>query len=217
MADAAAGSTFRETAATASSLTNATGDYYGVSSSADYQANVAEAQKILAEQGYPGGQGFPTVEYMYNTNEGNRAIAEAIQAMWQENLGVTVTLSNQDWAVFLETRKQGDYIGAARDGWIGDYNDPINFLDMFTTGNGNNNAAYSSQEYDDLIAAIKSETDPTKRFELLHQAEDKLVGTDWAIMPIYYYTSMVMYNPKVSGLFYTPLGYYFFYDAKVQR
>jgi oligopeptide transport system substrate-binding protein len=200
--DAAAGSDFRKTG----------GDYYSIKS-ADYQKNVAEAKRLLAEAGYPGGAGFPVVEYIYNTNDRHQAIAEALQNMWNTALGVTVTLSNQDWAVFLDTRKNGDY-SIARDGWIGDYNDPINFLDMFLTGGGNNNSQYANPEYDRLIAAAKGTAVQADRMRYLHQAEDLLVGADYAVGPIYFYTQPYMINPALSGMYYTPLGYFFFTNVK---
>lgn len=202
MADAEAGSDFRQTG----------GDYYGITP-ADYEKNVAEAKRLLAEAGYPGGAGFPVVEYIYNTNDAHRAIAEALQDMWRTALGVTVTLSNQDWAVFLDTRKTGGY-SIARDGWIGDYNDPINFLDMFITGGGNNNSQYANPEYDRLIAAAKGTAVQADRMRYLHQAEDLLVGADYAVGPIYFYTQMYMMNPALSGMYYTPLGYFFFTNVK---
>jgi oligopeptide transport system substrate-binding protein len=200
--DAAPGSDFRQTG----------GDYYSISPS-DYEKNVAEAQRLLAEAGYPGGAGFPVVEYIYNTNDRHQAIAEALQDMWRTTLGVTVTLSNQDWAVFLDTRKVGNY-SLARDGWIGDYNDPINFLDMFLTGGGNNNSQYVNPEYDRLIAAAKGTAVQADRMRYLHQAEDLLVGADYAVGPIYFYTQPYMMNPALSGMYYTPLGYFFFTNVK---
>jgi oligopeptide transport system substrate-binding protein len=203
MADAAgAGSDFRQTG----------GDYYSINP-ADYERNVAEAKRLMAEAGYPNGAGFPVVEYIYNTNDAHRAIAEALQDMWRTALGVTVTLSNQDWAVFLDTRKEGNY-SLARDGWIGDYNDPINFLDMFLTGGGNNNSQYVNPEYDRLIAAAKGTAVQADRMRYLHQAEDLLVGADYAVGPIYFYTQTYMMNPAMSGMYYTPLGYFFFTNAK---
>jgi oligopeptide transport system substrate-binding protein len=203
MADAAgAGSDFRKTG----------GDYYSISP-ADHQKNVAEAKRLLAEAGYPNGVGFPVVEYIYNTNDAHRAIAEALQDMWRTGLGVTVTLSNQDWAVFLDTRKTGNY-SIARDGWIGDYNDPINFLDMFITGGGNNNSQYANPAYDRLIAAAKGTAVQADRMRFLHQAEDLLVGADYAVGPIYFYTQTYMMNPALSGMYYTPLGYFFFTNVK---
>lgn len=108
------------------------GEYYSVSAD-DYQANCDKARELLAEAGYPNGEGFPAVEYMYNTDDRHKAIAEALQNMWQTELGVTVNLSNQDWNVFLKSRKDGDF-QIARNGWIADYNDPCSFLDMWYTG-----------------------------------------------------------------------------------
>jgi oligopeptide transport system substrate-binding protein len=192
------------------------GSYYSIAP-ADYQKNVEEARQLLVEAGYPNGQGLPVVEYVYNTNDTHRAIGEAIQNMWTTALNVNVTLSNMDWAVFLDVRKVGSYTGAARDGWIGDYNDPIGFLDMFLTGGGNNNTHYANPEFDGVIAQVKATADQAERMKLMHQAEDILVGRDHSMGPIYFYTRPFMLNSRVQGMFYTPLGYFFFSSAKIVR
>ena len=83
---------------------------------------------------------FPTFTYLYNTSSGHKAIAEYIQSAFA-TYGINITLQNQEWATFLETRKQGQY-GVARNGWLGDYNDPISFLDMWITGSGNNDSQF---------------------------------------------------------------------------
>ncbi len=90
-------------------------------------SGVEEAKALLAEAGYPDGAGFPELEIMYNTSEGHKAVAEAIQEMWKQNLNIDVTLTNQEWAVFQDTRKQGNF-QIARSGWIGDYSDPMTYL-----------------------------------------------------------------------------------------
>jgi oligopeptide transport system substrate-binding protein len=202
MSDAAVGSDFRKSG----------GDYIRLAES-DYERNITEAQGLLADAGYPGGRGFPVIEYLYNTNDVHRAVGEALQNMWRTALGVNITLGNQEWNVFLDTRKKGNY-SIARDGWIGDYNDPINFLDMFQTGGGNNNPQYANREFDELIAKAKSTAIQADRMKYLHQAEDLLVGRDMAVSPIYFYTNPYMINPRVKA-FYTPLGYYFFMNSKL--
>ena len=184
------------------------GEYYSVSAD-DYQANCDKARELLAEAGYPNGEGFPAVEYMYNTDDRHKAIAEALQNMWQTELGVTVNLSNQDWNVFLKSRKDGDF-QIARNGWIEDYNDPCSFLDMWYTGGGNNDAQYSNPEYDALIDAAKATSDQTERMAAFHKAEDLLIGQDSVLAPIYFYTNPYMLSDNISGMYYTPLGYFFF-------
>ena len=149
------------------------------------------------------------VEYLYNTDDVHKAIAEALQNMWQTQLGVTVTLRNQDWNVFLQTRKQGDY-SVARNGWLADYNDPMTFLDMWITGGGNNDAQYANPEYDALIAAAKTTSDPQARMDYMHQAEDLLIGQDHALAPLYFYTQKYLLKDDIQGVYYTPLGYFFF-------
>lgn len=184
------------------------GEYYSVAAE-DYEANCEKARELLAEAGYPNGEGFPTVEYTYNTDDKHKAIAEALQNMWQEVLGVTVTLSNQDWNVFLESRKQGDY-QIARNGWIADYNDPCSFLDMWYTDGGNNDAQYSNPEYDAQIDAAKATSNQEERMAAFHAAEDILIEQDSVLAPIYFYTQPYMLADDIQGMYYTPLGYFFF-------
>ena len=184
------------------------GDYYKPTD-ADYEANCDEARQLLADAGYPNGEGFPVVEYLYNTSDAHKAVAEALQFMWEEELGVKVTLNNQEWAAFLQTRKDGDY-SIARNGWIADYNDPISFLDMWMTGGGNNDAQYANDDYDALIKQAKTTTDNAERMDLLHQAEDKLIGEDNVLAPLYFYTQKYMLADGIEGMYYCPLGYFFF-------
>lgn len=183
------------------------GEYYSVAEE-DYEKNCEEARALLAEAGYPNGEGL-TVEYMYNTNDKHKAIGEALQNMWKEQLGVTVNLSNQDWNVFLESRKQGDY-QIARNGWIADYNDPCSFLDMWYTDGGNNDAQYSNPAYDAQIDAAKATANQDERMKAFHTAEDILIKEDSVLAPVYFYTQPYMLAPDIEGMYYTPLGYFFF-------
>ena len=194
------GSSFREVG----------GDFISVDK-AQYEANCEEARKILADAGYPGGEGFPTVEYLYNTNEGHKAIGESLKDMWEKELGVTVSLQNQDWNVFLEERKQGNF-SIARGGWIADYNDPMCFLDMFVTGGGNNDPQYANPEYDALIGQAKNTGSNEERMKLMHDAETHVMEQS-VVAPIYYYVQPYMENEDLTGWYYTPLGFFFFGGA----
>jgi oligopeptide transport system substrate-binding protein len=183
------------------------GDWFSVDP-ADYDANCDRARQLLEEAGFAGGAGFPSVEYMYNTNARHRAIAEALQADWERELGITVTLANQDWGVFLETRKNGEY-QIARNGWIADYNDPISFLEMWVSGSGNNDAQYNNPVFDMFIADSRAATNPADRMQILHNAE-KVMQDDFMLSPVYFYTNYYMINPAIKGMYYTPLGYFLF-------
>jgi oligopeptide transport system substrate-binding protein len=183
------------------------GDYYSISAE-DYAANCEEARALLAEAGYPGGEGFPIVEYLYNTDDSHRVIGEALQNMWKTQLGVQVTLSNQDWGVFISALINGEY-SIASTVWSPDYNDPITFLDMWVTSNDSNIAKYSNVEYDALITAAKSSVDPVLRMEALHDAEDILMA-DSVVAPIYFKTQPYMASDALAGWYYSPLGYFFF-------
>ena len=188
------------------------GDYYDPSAAAN-EANLAKAKELLAEAGYADGKGLPTITYLYNEGTGHQAIGEALQSMW-EQLGATVTLESQEWATFLNTRKNGDY-QVARNGWLGDYNDPISFLDMWVTDGGNNDAQYSNADYDAIIRKVKASGDAAERMTLMHEAEDLIMGQDWVLCPVYYYVDIYMMKDNVSGAWSSPLGFkYFMYATK---
>lgn len=188
------------------------GDYYSINDE-DYEKNIEEAKKLMEEAGYKDGEGFPQIDYLYNTDENHKAIAEALQNMWQENLGVQVNLQNQDWNVFLKERKEGNY-NIARHGWIADYNDPMSFIDMWLTGGGNNDAQYKNEEFDKYVKAAKATSDPDERMENMHKAEDILIGEDNVVAPLYFYNNSYMMKPNIQGLYYTPLGYFFYKGAE---
>lgn len=192
------------------------GDYYDPTP-AGYEANVTKAKALLAEAGYPNGEGFPTVEYMYNSEgAGHAAIGEALQNMWSTQLGVNVTLKSQEWATFINTRQKGDYF-IARNGWNGDFTDPISFLDMWITGGGNNDSQWSNAEYDSIIKKVQTSFDKQERFDLMHQAEDLIMGDDnFLLAPIYYYVDLYMLSDKVEGVYSTPMSNKYFMYAKVK-
>ena len=189
------------------------GDYYDPKKAAN-EANLAKAKELLKQAGFPEGKGLPNIEYLYNEGTGHQAIGEALQDMWKK-IGVNVTLVSQEWGTFLNTRKNGEYF-IARNGWLGDYNDPISFLDMWFTGGGNNDAQYSNAEYDALITKIKSSSDPKERFDLMHKAED-IIFKDNMLCPIYYYVDLFLLNPKVEGFWSSPLGYKYFMYATAAK
>lgn len=183
------------------------GDYYSVKTE-DYEKNVAEAKKLLAEAGYPDGKGFPTFEYTTNTATLHLGIAEALQNMWKEELGIECKIAQQEWNVFLATRPAGTF-EVARDGWIADYDDPLTFLEIFKSDNGNNDCHWKNADFDKLIDQAKAEPDATKRFEILHQAED-IWADQMPGAPIFYYADTFMKKPNLQGYWDSPLGYKFF-------
>ena len=217
--------------------------YFSVAAE-DYEKNVMEAIEILKKYYDFDGQkfvGFPKLTYIYNTNDNHKKIAEYIQSTIGK-FGIEMSLENQEWATFLDTRKQGNY-SVARNGWVADYTDPICFLDMWITDSGNNDvqfgkgdhadvAVYSldltsfgydikvengtwAETYDVLISEIKKCTDEETRFAMMHLAEDMLMDTG-CINPIYFYTDLYMLNPKVEGFYSNPLGYKYFQKTTVE-
>ena len=184
---------------------------------------------------------FPSIEYLYNTSEGHKAIGEYL-AQVLNGVGITCNLVNQEWNTFLNTRKNGDYV-FARNGWLADYNDPISFLDMWTSSSGNDDTqlgkdahadlkiysidltAFGSdlkvengtwaETYDAAIAAIKACGDKDARYGMMHAAEDLLMSTG-TITPLYYYTDIYMIKENVKGFFSNPLGYKYFMYCEIQ-
>ena len=217
--------------------------YYNVAAEA-YEANYASAIETLKKYyTYDEATGMftdvPTLTYLYNTSDGHKAIGEYLQGALA-GVGITMNLENQEWATFLETRKNGDY-SVARNGWVADYNDPICFLDMWTSASGNNDVQFGkgdhealamynldltelgidvkvengtwAETYDVLIAEIKGCTDNELRYQLMHVAEDMLMETG-CIVPLYFYTDLFMCDDSVKGFFTNPLGYkYFMYTT----
>lgn len=219
--------------------------YYNTAKDA-FEANYASAVETLKKYyNYDAAtQKFtnvPTLTYLYNTSDSHKAIGEYIQGALAA-VGITMNLENQEWNTFLNTRKNGDY-SVARNGWLADYNDPISFLDMWTSGSGNNDVQYGKGEhaglkmysvdataygsslkvtngtwaetYDVLIAEIKACTDANNRYAMMHLAEDMLMETG-AIVPLYFYTDIYMIDDSVEGFFCNPLGYKYFMNCTIK-
>lgn len=176
----------------------------------DMESNIEKAKELLKEAGYENGEGLPTLELMYNSEGGHKDVCQIVQQNLAE-IGINVELTNQEWAVFLSTRQNGEY-QIARHGWIGDYSDPMTFLDMWVTDGGNNDSGFSNSEYDALIAEAKVETDLEKREELLRKAEDILME-EAPIIPVYFYTTVMAWNDDVEGILVTSLGKVYFKNA----
>ena len=163
------------------------------------QHDIATAQKLLADAGYPEGANFPTLTLLYNTSDGHRRIAEAIQQMWKTILGIDITLENTDWKVYLSRTNALDY-DISRAGWIGDYPDPNTFLDMMLTDGGNNRTGWSNTEYDALIAQAAESSDQKARYHAFAEAE-KILDIEAPLMPIYTYTRVGLREPSVKNWF----------------
>ena len=218
--------------------------YYNVAPEA-YEANYNSAMETLKKYyAFDEASGkftdTPSLSYLYNTSDNHKAIGEYLAGA-MNNVGVTMNLENQEWNTFLNTRKSGGY-SVARNGWLADYNDPICFLDMWTTVSGNNDIQFGKGEhkdlamynldltpygydinvkngtwaetYDVLISTIKACTDNDTRYALMHEAEDILMSTG-CIVPLYFYTDIYMLDDSVQGFYSNPLGYKYFMHATI--
>ena len=171
----------------------------------DYEANLEEAKSLLAEAGYPDGEGFPTITYSANDAGYHVPVAEYVQQAWGD-LGITVNIDKVEWASFLPLRRAGDY-DVSRNGWSMDYNDPSNMLELFTTNNGNNDGKYANPEFDQVIEDSRV-ADKTTHFEKLHEAEDILMN-DAACIPVAYYNDFWLQSPSLKGTWHSPYGYWY--------
>ena len=161
--------------------------------------NPPEARRLLREAGYPEGKGFPEVVLAYNTEEDHKMVAEAMQSMWQRNLGVVVKLENQEWKVYLK-KLQNDPPNIFRLGWGADYPDPDNFMKLFTANSGNNNTRWENPRYDRLLEQAARELNTATRAKLYDQAQRILCETDLPIMPLFWTAESTLLNPHFTGL-----------------
>ncbi|MGI9316504.1 MAG: peptide ABC transporter substrate-binding protein [bacterium] len=161
--------------------------------------SLERARALLAESGFPAGEGFPQLELLSNTSDGHRRIAEAIQQLWKQGLGIDVQLANTDWKVYLSRTNQLDY-DISRAGWIGDYPDPNTFLDMMLSDGGNNRTGWQHQEYDKLIRRAASLASQAQRYEAFEQAET-ILDQEAPLLPIYTYTRVALKDPSLQNWF----------------
>ncbi|MEI6465519.1 MAG: peptide ABC transporter substrate-binding protein [Verrucomicrobiota bacterium] len=164
---------------------------------------IEDAKRLLAEAGFPGGKGFPKVELLYNTSESHRAIAEAIQQMWKRNLNIDITLFNQEWKVYLDSQHTTNFT-LQRSGWVADYVDPHVFLEIWVSGNGNNDTNWKNPAYDALFQQALAAKSVEARYALYQQMDEILVD-ECPVIPIYHYTSVYALSPKVKGYYPTLL------------
>ncbi len=171
-----------------------------------FKDNDVEKAKEYLEKGKEelGIDELPVVKVTYNTDEGHAAIAQAVQDMWRENLGVEVELNNEEWNVFLDTMGEGNY-QVGRMGWIADFNDAINFLEIFQTVGGNNYTNWESEEYSDLLEKSRTETDPAARKEILREAE-QIFMDELPLAPIYFYTNLWLNKDYVKDIQVNAMG-----------
>ena len=166
------------------------------------EADVEAAQEALAEAGYPNGEGFPEITLSYYSNESVGRIIEAVARQLQDALNINIKISNADWAVYYDEHVAGNYdIGAM--GWSGDYVHPMTFLQIFTTGDANNNVFYSNAEYDALVKQAANMTDAEEAFEVMREAE-AIAAAEYPVLPLYYKANTMLMHDDVEGYFVTP-------------
>ena len=182
---------------------------YGLSSTADVEG----AKAALEEAGYPNGEGFPTVQLSFYSDDNVKKIAEAIAEMWQTNLGIQVEVTSSDWAVFYDAVQAGEYDVAAM-GWSADYVNPMSFLPLLYTDDVSNNVFYSNKDYDAVVDQIKVEKDSTKFAELVMQA-DEIASNEYPVLPLYYKSNNYLLKDYVKGVYMTSSSNIYFKDAQV--
>ena len=180
--------------------------------STNFEASLAEAKQLLADAGYPNGEGLPTITYSTNETGYHKVVAEYVQQAWAE-IGVNLNVEIVEWASFTPLRRAGDY-EISRNGWVGDYSDPSNILDLFMTNNGNNDGNFSNADYDAAMELSRTTTDAAERSKALHTAEDILMNEAGAI-PVAYYNDFWLQSESIKGSWHSPYGYWYFMYAEV--
>ena len=188
------------------------GEEYISTDPADFEANLEKAKQLMADAGYPNGEGFPVIEYLVNDQGYHKALAEYLQKAWGE-LGITMEVKTAEWQSVTATRRAGDF-DTARNGWVFDYNDPSSMFDLFYTGNGNNDGKYSNAEYDAQMDISRTTTDVEERFAALHKAED-IIMADAGMIPVAFYNDYYLQSDKITGSWHSPYGYWYFQYADI--
>ena len=173
--------------------------------SEDYKANLEEAKKALAEAGYPEGKGFPTITYSTNDTGYHKAVAEYLQQVYKD-LGITMNIDIVDWSSFTPKRRAGEY-EMARNGWVMDYNDASNMIELFVSSNGNNDGKYNNPAFDKAMNDSKV-ADKTAHFAALHEAE-KIVSEDYGFIPVAYYNDFWLQSTSLKGTWHSLYGYWY--------
>lgn len=182
--------------------------------SEDYEENKKLAKEALAAAGYPDGKGFPTITYSTNEAGYHVPVAEYLQSAYKEVLGITMNIDKVEWATFTPMRRAGDY-DMSRNGWVFDYNDASNMIELLETGNGNNDGKYSNPAFDAALAASRC-ADQAEHFKVLHDAE-KIMMEDYACIPVAHYADFWLQSPTLKGSWHSPYGYWFFQYAYVEE
>jgi len=170
------------------------------------ERNIAQAKNLLSDAGFPEGNGFPELTYLYNTSENNKAIAVALQQMWKASLGIHVEIINQELKVVNQSRETGEF-DLLKSSWIGDYDDASSFLDVWTSDSGNNFTGWSSTRYDSFLEKSRTSSSTDNRFNYFKAAEELLIE-EQPILPLYFYTSVYLKHPAVKGYHPTLLNYH---------
>ena len=178
-------------------------------------ADIEQARKLLAEAGYQDGKNFPKVSYKYNSNPGNKIIAEVLQGMWKKNLGIEVELLNEEWKVFLETRRKHEF-DIARSAWMLDFCDAANLLETLISNSPQNDTGYNNPEFDETMKNAVVEMNNEKRINFLHKAEEILMN-DMPVLPIYFYSSGMLESKRVKNFYKSPRGFLIFRNAEVNK
>lgn len=174
--------------------------------SKDYEANKLAAQEALAAAGYPNGEGFPTITYSTNDAGYHKVVAEYLQDCYKEVLGIELKVDIVEWASFTPLRRAGDY-EMARNGWVMDYNDASNMIELLYSTNGNNDGKYNNPAFDAAIDQSRV-ADTEAHFKALHDAE-KIMMEDYACVPVAYYTDFWLQKPELKGTWHSPYGYWY--------
>lgn len=184
----------------------------GYIDNSDYKGNLEKAKQLLADAGYPDGEGFPSIAYTTNDTSYHKVVAEYLQQAWAE-LGIDLQVNIVEWASFTPLRRAQEY-DVARNGWVGDYSDPSNMLEVLYSTNGNNDGKYNSAEFDAALDLSRTTLDPKERSEALHNAEDILMK-ETGCLPIAYYNDFWLQSPKITGSWHSAYGYWHFMYADI--